>query len=229
MSPFSSAALSKKVRKEAPSVRQEKGNQPRSAFPKHRLFPPQVKKQKIKKIKNKKIKIEANLARVLFPPSEPKVHGQSSPMCLLHPPRSGSLIFQHYKLRASSHLKRAQNVKKETLPEGGRGDPRARRLCLSPGCPTAKSAARVLFDPPSKPLHHHHRHHLPTQQVRRLRFIHLDASSHVLAAGSMTRSQCAGARGPRAARGQQPARCTVPLFGFSPPAAAAIPAEPPAS
>lgn len=29
------------------------------------------------------------------------------------------------------------------------GDPRARRLCLTPGCPTAKSAARVLFYPPS--------------------------------------------------------------------------------
>lgn len=34
---------------------------------------------------------------------EPKVHGQSSPMCL-HPPRSRSLIFQHYKLWASSHF-----------------------------------------------------------------------------------------------------------------------------
>lgn len=142
MSPFSSAAVSKKVRKKRsavrPSVRQEKASSQDQLFliiP-LRLSPPSRKEEK-KKIKQ--------ILRVFyFSLSEPKVHGQSSPMCL-HPPRSRSLIFQHYKLRASSHLKRATKCK-----ERGVGDPRTPPLplCLSPGCPSAKSASRVLFYPP---------------------------------------------------------------------------------
>lgn len=104
-------SFKKKVRKEAPSVRQGEGKPPRSAFSNHptSFFPPQMKRGGGKQM----------LRVFYFSPSEPKVRGQSSPMCL-HPPRSRSLIFQHYKLRASSHLKRAENVKKGTLE----GDPR---------------------------------------------------------------------------------------------------------
>lgn len=93
---------------------------------------------------------------------EPKVHGQSSPMCL-HPPRSRSLIFQHYKLEASSHF--SEHKCKEMFDMHS---PRSSQLLLI----SQKSADRVLFFlPPSSSSSSSPR---SESGGAGLRFIHLD-------------------------------------------------------
>lgn len=79
---------------------------------------------------------------------EPKVHEQSSPMCR-HPPRSRSLIFQHYKCEASSHS--AEQRCKEMLDVH-------KRIRATLSSPT--------WD-------------LLRQEASERRFIHLETSSHV--------------------------------------------------